>query len=67
MRSPKPVLKKKPDFSEVIEMAEDANTEIQEDNREPKDHNHMIYEAVMIALYGESYWDWLSEEDLEDR
>lgn len=50
-----------PDLTRLKEYLLYAQEFFEEHGREPKDFEHYVYEKVMEAFYGPSYWSWLNE------
>ena len=54
-----PVAAQDVDWVQVLEFAADIVKNAADIGHEGKDAEHYLYEAVMQAVYGDGYWDWL--------
>lgn len=58
--------KKAPKFEALVKYLRFGMKTACELGREPKDFEHFVYELAMEAVYGEEYWDWYKENEIED-
>ena len=62
-KPPSPVTN--PDFTAVINLAQEIVNTLANEGYEMKDQDHWCFEAVLNAVFGKNIWDWWNAR-LED-
>ena len=58
---PYPLASEDVNLSNLRAQAQGYLDNVHKHRRPPKDGEHIIFEAVMIAFYGNDIWSWLNE------